>query len=660
MNLNKEQSLVIETEMPILNIAGPGSGKTKTMIEKILKLVKTKDDLENMLIVTFTNNATNEIINRIETSLNVSIDTREANIGTFHAQFFKMINKEYRELNIFGFQNRSISIIQPGDDVNIFETFLKEEYANEFMGLKVKEMKELIEEKFAGNTMTDLYYLVTKPINLGPISFKAIIENIEGKIQNKVDPIDFQSLKNITKKFYTLKQNNNLMSFSDILLYTYLLLEYNEKIRTKFQNKFKYILIDEFQDTNPIQFKILKHLFRNDNYYVVGDPYQSIYKFLGADINNIVDMSLDGKNNVIQLITNYRSTANIVALTNDITTLFTQQVPNFQPCVSGNTTLKNELIQVKEYIYQEEEIVKDIKRKIAAGIPEEEITIIARTNYETAHLEKKLLENRIFYQKLSGKGFYELKEVEAHLALLKFMIDTSDIFAFQKISVYYPKLGKGSIDKLSKQFMIDMQASNTENFNINSYIKKNFQKNKKLNEFIAIFENTNIDYEVFKTISNTIGIKEELQKKAATSAKKKEIELNLKTLFAEVKKVLDRGNVEEVREFLETTSLNSKKDKDKDKKFVNVTTAHSAKGLEWNTVYVLNAKSGMFPSEKSLQKKDELEEEKRLFYVAISRAKQNLMILSPDDVNNFIGVFKNKDYIYYYKGNNTFVKNVFY
>jgi len=660
MKLNKEQSLVIESEMPILNIAGPGSGKTKTMIEKILKVVKSKEDLEQMLIVTFTNNATNEIINRIETSLDVTLNPREVNIGTFHAQFFKMINKEYRDLNIFGFQNRNITIIQPGDDVSIFETFLKEEYANEFMGLKVKEIKELIEDKFAGNTITDLYYLITKPINLGPISFKAIMEDIERKIKSKISSNDFYSLKNITKKFYTLKQNNNLMSFSDILLYTYLLLEYNEEIRIKFQNKFKFIMVDEFQDTNPIQFKILTHLFKNNNYYVVGDPYQSIYKFLGADINNIVNMSMDNNNNVIQLVTNYRSTKNIVEFTNDITTLFKQQVPNFKPCVSGNTDLKNELIQVKEYVYQEDIIVRDIKNKISSGMPEEEITIIARTNYETAHLEKKLLENRIFYQKLSGKGFYELKEVEAHLAVLKFMIDTSDIFAFRKMAVYYPKLGKASIDKLAKEFMIDMQASNTENFNIKSYIKKKFPKNKKLNEFIGLFENIDINYGLFVQISNAVGIKEELQKKATTSAKKKEIELNLKTLFLEIKKVLEKNDMDVIKEFLETTSLNSKKDKDKDKKFINITTAHSAKGLEWNTVYVLNAKTGMFPSEKSLKKNDELEEEKRLFYVAISRAKQNLMILSPDVVNDFVEDFKNKDYMFYYKGNNTFVKNVFY
>ena len=641
--LNERQQLVIDTNMPILNIAGPGSGKTKTMIEKILSIVKKEEDINNLMIVTFTNNAANEITKRINEKLNININSKKYFLGTFHSLFYKIINENHKAMTQFGFKKKQFTILKPSDDTSIFTFILKSELYEKPQDIKNKDFVKDIENLYK-RTPLDLYYLISSSINKAPKHINEILENIEKELNAETNDKNIFLLKEVIKKYFITKVHNNLLNFSDILLYSYLLLFYDKNLREKYKEKFKYIFVDEFQDTNIIQFETLKLIFNENNYFLVGDPYQSIYKFLGANIENIINISNDKTTNTIQLNINYRSTQNIVELTNDLTELFEYKIPHYERCKSGNTEYENKKIKICEYVYQEDEIIKDIKEKIKEGIPKKEITIISRNNFETAHLEQKLLSERIYYQKLSGKGFYEMQEIEIALSILKFMIYENDIFAFQKLAIFYPKIGEKTLSKLVSDYLKDTREYR-KTFNITTYIENNV-KNKNVLKLIEEFKkHKNISFKNYKEILILLNIEEQLIEKATTTKRKKEIKQNISTINEEIQKLFEFKSLDKIKNFLEDTSLNNKKEKSNKENLINITTAHSAKGLEWRCVYILNAEDGKFPSTRSLKKVEEIEEEKRLFYVAVSRAKDNLSIYSAEKINMFLSDIKYKRYI---------------
>jgi len=662
MKLNKSQQQVIESDFSILNIAGPGSGKTSTMIEKTLHTVDDVEELNGFLIVTFTNNAAKTIIERIEKKFSTTLDVRALYIGTFHAMFYKILKENITELNIFGFKNDTLKILLPNEDADIFFTYFDEYFDFALLKISRKEFDELIEGIF-NVTRTDIYYAISNSINKAPNDYMKIEEDVISYLLYKNENVgeeQLEKIKLILRDYFNMKINNNLMSFSDILLFMYLVLRNNKEVKNKVKQQFNYIFVDEFQDTNPIQSEILKLIF-NNNFFVVGDPYQSIYKFLGADIKNIIEMAYDENINTIQLTVNYRSTKNIVQFTNDLVEQFTLKVPNWIPCSSGNTEFKNEDISIYEYADQETTIYNEMVKEMRNGVLGKEICVISRTNFESIYLEKKLLQNNIPFKKLSGKGFYETKEVITYLSIVKFLIDAKDVFSFKNFGGYYPKLGKTSITKIINGFIVNGKQKNYD-FDITYHIKEKFPKNKALQGFVNLFENRNISYKLLEEIEQTMGLDSQLIKRGSTSAAQETIKENIKIIKKEMKDLLVSDSIEVIQDYIESISFNNKKDEVDKNNYVNITTAHSAKGMEWEVVYILNASDDNFPSSKNSFKEDAMEEEKRLFYVAVSRAKRKLSLLSSSVINSFVKPLKNEKYINIIKNENfgSFTNNRFY
>jgi DNA helicase-2/ATP-dependent DNA helicase PcrA len=643
---NEEQVKAILSDCPLTIIAGPGSGKTTTIVEKILQTIANEEELKKVLIITFTNEAARNIITRLKHKMGIDINIKNYYIGTFHGVFFKFLYENSHYIyNELGFE-KNIHIIEPSEDLKIF-TKVCNRYYNPNGKLSKKEVNEVFEAN-QYMTIKDFFYSVLKETNKPISNLKELHNNIEIKSQ-AIDKIDKDNYSNIIKDYFNYKREEGMLNFNDILLYVYLLMYNNLDFRSMVSNKFNYIFIDEYQDTNPIQDKLVSLIkFKND--CEVGDGYQSIYKFLNADINNILNLINEPNRNVVQLTKNYRSSSNIVEFTNDITTLFKEKIPNFIECTSENKEVKNLKIQAKDYVFQEYKIIDHIQKSLRNGIPPNEIAIISRANYETMKIEKILLEKGIKYIKLSGKTFYERKEIVTIIDLIKILNKNFNIINFENIAEFMPGLGMKTIEKLSESFMTKKNKKST----LKEIILQEFPKNDKLKKLSELLlTNDNLDYYIFKTIFNSsiLNIKEQLMETSSTTSGRKEIERNISIFLEEVETILNSSNRNDLEEFLSIVSLDKKeKNKENREKSIVITTAHSSKGLEWQNCYILNATDGKFPSEKSFYYTEELEEEKRLFYVAISRAKEFLMLTSENDLNQFIVPFLNSKYMEYETG----------
>lgn len=640
--LNKQQQQVIDSDFPILNIAGPGSGKTKTMLSKIsLKLVKSKEDLKDILILTFTNKAADSVFTKIEKQLNEKIDKKEFYTGTFHSIFFKLIKENSSLLNKeFGFKN-TIKIIEPDEDYKLFYRFTKLEF-DQTDSLKKKDFEKMFLE-LHDFTVKDFYNFKKNKINK-IASFKEIIEYIKTKT---ITPLEEEKLKLeiILKKYFLLKIKDGKMSFEDILLYFYLLLFKNEEFKLKINKQFKYVLVDEFQDTNPIQNEII-NLITNNNDYVVGDPYQSIYRFLGAEISNIIDRAKRDGMNVIQLNENYRSSENIVQFTNDITQLFNNKIPNFIPCISSNKEVKNLKIKIRENVNQEQEVLNSIKKRISENnIPLDEIAVLTRTNFETYSLEKWLYFANIPFKKIGGQGFYKKKEIIAVLNIVQLLSNNYNILTLENVLNLVKGIGPKVINTIINNYINDKQINLN---NIYEYMIKLFPKNKKIKDLDEILFNIKeLNIQTIKNIINHehFDLINKFQNTKDTKEKKDEVLKNIDYILDEIHSILKKDSISELEEYLSAILLDNKKEEDKEKPKITLSTIHAAKGLEWNSCYILNAQDSIFPSQKSLSYEKDIEEEKRLLYVAVSRAKEYLMITSGGKINYFIEPFIENNYI---------------
>lgn len=671
---NEQQLKVINSEYPIVNIAGPGSGKTKTLIQKIVSNeVRELEDLKNILVLTFTNAASNEILERLGKKFHTELDRRDFYSGTYHGIFYKLIKENSEKLKIFGFRETP-RILDSNEDKHLFESI-----ANMILDKEGAFKKKDIKEKFTnehGFMPLDIYYQINHIINSIPKSIKEIKDKIIGNsISSDIE--ELKKIELIIHNFFKVKIESNVFGFSDILMYMHFLLEKDSEFKTKIQDKFKHILVDEYQDTNPIQAKILDNLEKNNNTCVIGDPYQSIYRFLGAYFQNIMNKSKQEGMNTIQLIKNYRSTPNIVSFTNDIAKLFNERVQNYVPCESAATGLKNMKVFLKEGVSQEFNIIRELKYRLNQGIELKDMAVLARTNFETYKLEASLRKDKIPFIKLGGNELYETKEVKFMIDLAKVVAGEYSLQNFENVAEQFKGLGSTTIEKLKNAYL----SRSDINLTIVDMIDKEFAKNKSLQKFKdVVFGNIkksdmeslffekkdtdiirNFSFETFQSImkDENIDIENILVKDAETINKKREIESNIKYFNEELKNYFEQGK-ENLIEFLNDISLGQNdvpNEKDRDNA-LTISTIHGAKGKEWNDVYILNLEEGKFPSNKSKNEalpEDErialMEEEKRLLYVAVSRAKEKLVLMSENALNDFIQPLVKKPYIDHYKSN---------
>ena len=595
-------------------IAGAGSGKTRVLTYRIAYLMEMGVDPFSILALTFTNKAAREMKSRI--SLIVGEEkSKNLWMGTFHSIFAKILRSE---ADLLGYSS-NFTIYDTQDSERLIASIIKE----------LKLDKDLYKCRNIRNRISSLKN------NL--VTVKTYLNNQE-LIQQ-----DNESRRPLFGKVYQTYVNRcfkaSAMDFDDLLLKTNELLNRYPDVLAKYQERFKYIHVDEYQDTNHSQYLIIKALAdRYENLCVVGDDAQSIYGFRGANIENILNFQKDYLNSTVyRLEQNYRSTKNIVNAANSV-------INNNINKLDKNVWTENEVgnkINVNQSITDSEEgrfVASSIfENKNNLRLDNDSFAVLYRTNAQSRSIEDALRRKNISYQIYGGLSFYQRKEIKDILAYLRIIINPNDEESFKRI-INYPTRGIGqtTIDKLliySNKSNISLFNSLVllENVDINNGTKtkltnflnliKNFQiLNVKLNALEIIDE-------VLKRIDIINLLKLDGSPEAISRIENIEALLNAVKDFIEGQKEVI-GADGSLSEFLEDVALISELDKDKNEtdKKVSLMTIHLAKGLEFSHVYIVGLEEDLFPSALSSTTRTDLEEERRLFYVALTRAKRQVTI----------------------------------
>jgi len=608
-NLNeKQQEAVKVKDDSILVIAGAGSGKTKVLTHRIAYLIfKKKISPINILAVTFTNKAAQEMKDRIEF---ISKDISDKNMmkglwmGTFHSICARILR---REIGVLGYDT-NFAIYDKSDQLSIIRKCIK--------------TLDLDSKKYSPN----------------------IVSSIIDKAKNNLeDPESFEYnamnyFKKIVAKVYTQYQEelleNNALDFNDLILLTVKLFNGRPKILENYQNKFRYILVDEYQDINFAQYQLVKLLSEGDsNLFVVGDPDQSIYKFRGADLNNILRFEHDFPHSkVIKLEQNYRSTKVILeGATNLIKYNRNRKEKELWTDKKGGEKIKcyEAASALDEAIFISREIIKLNKEKDKAF---KDFAILYRTNAQSRSFEEIFNKQGIPFRVVGGLRFYERKEVKDILAYLRFVHDQKDGVSFLRI-INNAKLGIGKTT-LSKI----VELAKKDNLNFHQSLKKSLKvikisadREERIKKFTFLIDELNEKKkeikgsELLTELIKGISYYEDLKKEGEFKAQSK-IE-NIKELILAVQEFEENNEDNSLTAFLEYVALITDIDLFKgEEDVVTVMTLHSAKGLEFPVVFITGFEEGIFPHSRSLNSGEELEEERRLCYVGMTRAKERLYL----------------------------------
>lgn len=615
--LNESQKLpTIHKNGPVMVIAGAGSGKTRVLTYRIAYLIEMGVDPFSILALTFTNKAAREMKSRISQIVGES-ESKSLWMGTFHSVFARILRSESEHLGY----SSNFTIYDTQDSDRLIATIIKE----------LKLDKDLYKYKSIRNRISSLKNSL--------VTVKAYLNNSE-LIQQ-----DNESRRPMFGKVYQTYVNRcfkaSAMDFDDLLLKTNELLNRFPEILSKYQERFKYIHVDEYQDTNHSQYLIVKALAdKYENLCVVGDDAQSIYGFRGANIENILSFQKDYPNSTIyRLEQNYRSTKNIVNAANSV---INQNINKLDKKVWTENE-SGEKIQINQSITDSEEgrfVASNIfENKNNLQLNNDSFAVLYRTNAQSRSIEDALRRKNILYQVYGGLSFYQRKEIKDVLAYLRVIVNPNDEESIKRI-INFPTRGIGQItvDKLlvySNENEITLyntlEIINSSEININSGIKN------KLNEFLLLIKNFQLlnkklnALEIVQEVLKRIGIINIL-KSEGTPESISRIE-NIEELVNGIKDFIE-GQEEVVSstgalsDFLEDIALVSELDKDisESEKRVSLMTIHLAKGLEFNHVYIVGLEEDLFPSALSSTTRADLEEERRLFYVAITRAKKKLTI----------------------------------
>ena len=605
--LNSSQQKVIQAlEGPVLVLAGAGSGKTRVLVHRIATLVlNQKAKLENILAVTFTNKAAKEMKERVFHLLAQSPSLRTPWIGTFHSVCASLLRQN---LNLLG-QTRSLTIYDQGDQLSLVKKILKDLNVNP----KIKDPKTIRSQ-----------INLCKRMAIGPGELHKLSYLYYDKEFEKI----YQSYEKALRKA-------GAFDFESLLLECYrLMLKYPQFLES-LQKKFLYICVDEYQDTNPIQYLLIKKLARkHKNIMVVGDEDQSIYSWRGADIKNIMDFEKDFKPcQTFFLEENYRSTKNIVLGANAL--IANNQIRKGKQLRAQKS--EGSKIHIRETLtdYEEGQFVAERIQFFCANEAYSwgDFVILYRTNAQSRILEDHLRLLKIPYKIVGAVRFYERKEVKEALSYLKLILNSGDDISFLNV-INSPRrgFGKGSIEKLQRQAFLT-QKSLYECLKIQ--LSQKIFKGRVLEEIIKFIEvletlkkkNGGIPlYELYNLWLNKSGYLEYLELQNSIEAQTR------------IQNLQELGNVIEQKEnrltkaflpldqFLEEISLLTQEDKTREEKnCVTLMTLHNSKGLEFHTVFITGLEEGLFPSFQSIEDNN-LEEERRLAYVGMTRAKENLIL----------------------------------
>lgn len=600
---DRQREAVLHTDGPLLILAGAGSGKTKVVTHKIAYLIEEKGIFPgNILAITFTNKAANEMKERVAKLLSTNVDTMW--MGTFHSICVRILR---RDIDKIGY-NRSFTIYDRDDQITLIKECLKERNLDKDT---YKEASVLAQISKLKDNMTD------------PDKF--INQNYK----------DFY-LRNIGE-LYALYQKKlkqyNALDFDDLIIKTVELLKSNADVLDYYQRKFKYVFVDEYQDTNKIQYELVKLLSdRHKNICVVGDESQSIYGWRGADITNILNFEKDyQKSTTIMLEQNYRSTQNILNLANKV-------IRHNSERKDKNLWTKNhegEPIYYEELPDSEDEslfVANKIDELIGQGYSLSDCAILYRTNAQSRSFEDCFIRKNIPYKIVGGLKFYDRKEIKDIVAYLKVLENPLDNISLKRI-INVPKrgIGNATIDKV-EEFAAETNDSiygallSLDNIlDLNSRAKNSLKPFvDMMNKLMAMKEIMGVKDFIEEVINSTGYIKELERENTIESQTRIE---NIKEFISVAIDFEMRTGESNLEEFLANVALLSDVDKTSDTtNVVTMMTVHSAKGLEFPVVFVVGMEDGLFPIARALDSESELEEERRLCYVAVTRAEKLLFI----------------------------------
>lgn len=608
-NLNSRQQEAVKVkEAPILVIAGAGSGKTKVLTHRIAYLIfQKKINPGNILAVTFTNKAAQEMKDRIEF---ISKDISNRNMmeglwmGTFHSICARILRQE---IDILGY-DKNFVIYDKGDQLSMIRRCL--------------QALDLDSKKYSPNIIS------------------SIIDKAKNNLKD-VEIFEYNALnyyKKIVARVYKHYQEelfeNNALDFSDLILLTVKLFKEKPEILENYQHKFKYTLVDEYQDINFAQYQLVKLLSgKYNNLFVVGDPDQSIYKFRGADLSNILRFEQDFPHSrVIKLEQNYRSTKVILeGATNLIKHNRNRKEKELWTDKKGGEKIRcyEAVSALDEAVFSSQEIIKLNKKE---GKAFKDFAILYRTNAQSRAFEEVFSKQGIPFRVIGGLRFYERKEVKDILAYLRFIHDQKDGVSFLRI-INNIKLGIGKVT-LSK--IEELARKNNLNFHQAlkqglRTIKISADRKEAINKFTSLIDELNEKKketkgsELLIELIGKINYYKELKKEEEFKAQGK-IE-NIKELILAVQEFEENNEDKSLTAFLEYVALITDIDLYKrEEDVVTVMTLHSAKGLEFPVVFITGFEEGIFPHSRSLNSGEELEEERRLCYVGMTRAKERLYL----------------------------------
>ena len=610
-----QKEAVLHVNGPLMIVAGAGSGKTKVLTTRIAHLMSVGVDAFNILALTFTNKAAAEMKERIERTLG-NTNARNLYIGTFHSVFARILRAEAHRL---GYPNH-FTIYDTDDSRSVIKTVVNE------LNLDDKHYKA----NMVGSRISS--------------AKNALLSPAEYATDYYIQQEDMRANRPAIAQIYAAYANrcfkNGAMDFDDLLLKMHELLKNFPEVLHKYQHKFKYILIDEYQDTNPVQYQITKLLAAvHENICVVGDDAQSIYSFRGATIENILQFKKDYDDvKVVKLEQNYRSSQNIIHVANEVIknnegqiqkNLWTENKEGEKICLVRTMTDNDEGRFVADTI-QEQRLRNHFNNK--------DFAILYRTNAQSRSFEESLRRMGIPYRIYGGVSFYQRKEVKDFIAYLRVVVNIKDEEALKRV-INYPVrgIGKTTMEKcaiaayeqnitlfevISRAGEFGFKAGTLEalqNFvTMIRYFQTMLQQNNAYDVAVQVGKHTNLVKELFndKTtegLARYENIQELLNsiKEWIESPSNEDGELGDKTLGG----------------YLQQITLLTDADDDKENAdVVKLMTIHASKGLEFECVFVGGVEETLFPSSMSINTREELEEERRLFYVAVTRAKQRLWL----------------------------------
>jgi len=600
--LNEQQkAAVLHTEGPLLILAGAGTGKTSVLTSRLAHIINKKLAFpNNILAVTFTNKAAKEMQLRIGNIIGKAVEGMNW-LGTFHSIGTKLLRMHAELVDL----KSDFTILDTDDQLKVIKEVIK--------------LLDIDEKQFP------------------PRLFLSFIDQCKNKgltperVKTEID-LDFIHEKSIEvyKNYQQRLKTLNSADFGDLLMLPLQILIKNEEILDKFQSTFKYILVDEYQDTNTVQYQLLRILSqKNRNIACVGDDDQSIYGWRGADVNNILNFEKDFYGSkIIRLEKNYRSTVNILGAARS---LIANNIDRLGKELSSSSDDIGEKVKLVSVWSAEDEAIfisDEIDRKLISKIDLDQISILVRASFQMREIEDRLILNSIPYRVIGGPKFYERQEIRDVIAYLQLLLNQNHDLKFERI-LNVPKRGLG---ETTIRMLND--ASKIYNLSLFDVSKKLIQTDElkpqqrtQLSGFIAMIENWKQKLNELDHVTLTELILEdsgyiEMWEKDKTPTSLTRIE-NIKELVGQI------AEFNSLHEFIEHISLVLEVENDQSSSKVSLMTLHSAKGLEFDCVFMPGLEEGIFPNQRSLDEKGNsgLEEERRLAHVGMTRAKKYLYII---------------------------------